>query len=338
MSDAVELKKHGFPTWVPLALMGIGAIIVGLAVNSALQPAELPYEKTVVEAPPDAYKAVALRDAGPAMPVKRLEWRAQGVREALATTLVATDPDGRNVALEWRNNVTEPVFFADLNRDEVGKVLAAIQKHVPEDAAVLSWWDLSRKIRLMAQRQAPLDDPVARGLIVPTAWSSVSDRIDAKERAFWGKGVPQSERETFTRFIDALMLDELEGVEALRALAPGKDVYVAVHLSDVWKAAAARPDRIEIAYKDFPGSGQAHGVMRATQTWIREQKIDGGYAVDLIGNAVRLHYLNNEGSSDMLITKMLPFSTSNPMELEGLDLVYQHRGFWIYKLQTKAGT
>lgn len=318
--------------------MAAGAILVGLAVNSALQPAEMPYEKLTVDAQPDAYKAAALRDAGPAMPVKRLEWRTPGVREALATTLVATDTDGRNVSLEWQNNMTEPVFFADLNGNEVDKVLTAIQEHVPTDAVVLSWWDLSRKIRLIAQRQAPLDDPVARGLIVPTAWSSVSDRVAAEERAFWGKGVPQSDGETFTSFIDALLLDELKGAEALQALAPGKDIYVAVHLSDVWKAAVTRPDRIEIAYKDFPGSGQSHGVMRGTQKWIREHNIDGGYAVDLIGNAVRLHYLKNESSSDMLITKMLPFSTSNPMELEKLDLVYQHRGFWIYKLKTKSGT
>lgn len=312
--------------------------MVGLAVNSALQPAELPYEKTFVDAKPDAYKALALPVPGPAMPVRRLEWRAPGVREALATTIVATDADGRNVPLDWQNNVTEPVFFADLTMTEVGKVLAAIREHVPADAVVLSWWDLSRKIRFIAERQAPLDDPLARGLILPTAWRSVSNRVDASERAFWGKNVPQSNGEKFTRFIDALLLDESKGTEALRALAPGKDVYVAVHLSDIWKVAAARADRIEIAYKDFPGAGQTHGVMKATQQWISEQKIEGAYAVELIGNAVRLHYFNSKGSSDMLITKILPFSTSNSMRLEQLDLVYQHRGFWIYKLRTKSGT
>ncbi|MEQ1672405.1 MAG: hydroxylamine oxidation protein HaoB, partial [Hyphomicrobium sp.] len=136
----------------------------------------------------------------------------------------------------------------------------------------------------------------------------------------------------FTNYIDALLLDEDKGADALRVLAPGKDVYVAVHLSDVWKVAAARPDRIEIAYRDFPSAGQSHGVMKATREWISGQKITGGYAIEPIGNAVRLHYFSGSAGSDLLIAKLLPFSTSNPMQLKRLQLVYQHRGFWIYRL------
>ncbi len=315
MADAPTLTKRASQSWGPIALTAFGAIISGLAVNSALLPAELPYEKTIVDALPEAYKTLALPVADPAVPVKKLEWRVSGVREAIAAAFVATDADGRNVPLDWQNNVTEPVFSADLSMTEVGKVLVAIREHVPLGAVVLSWWDLSRKIRLIAQRQAPLDDPQSRGLVMPAAWRSVSGLVDASERAFWGKGVPEADGEKFTSFIDALLLDETKGVDALQALAPGKELYVAVHLSDVWKAAAARPDRIEIAYRDFPGAGQSHGVMKATREWISGQKIEGGYAVEPIGNSVRLHYFADKASSDLLIAKMLPFSTSNPMRL-----------------------
>lgn len=334
MTGVPTLTKRVPQTLGPIALTAIGAIMIGLAVNSALLPAELPYEKTIVDALPEAYKTMALPVSDPVLPVKKLEWRVPGVREAVAAAFVATDADGRNVPLDWRNNVTEPVFSADLTMTEVSKVLAAIREHVPSDAVVLSWWDLSRKIRFIAQRQAPLDDPQARGLIMPAAWRSVSGLVDASEIAFWSKGVPKADGEKFTSFIDALLLDESKGADALRALAPaaGKDVYVAVHLSDVWKAAATRPDRIEIAYKDFPGAGQSHGVMKAAREWINEQKITGGYAIEPIGNAVRLHYFGSKTSSDLLIAKMLPFSTSNPMQLTRLQLVYQHRGFWVYKL------
>lgn len=338
MSDAVKRTKRVSGSWWPIVLMAFGALLIGLAVNSALQPAELPYEKTFVEAQPDAYKAVALQDAGPGTPaVRKMELRTPGVRGVLATANVVTGADGRAVPLNWQNNVTEPVFFADLSENEVGQVLAAIRKHLPADAVVLSWWDLSRKIRFIAGREAPLDDPEARGLIVPNAWNEVADRVAASEHAFWGEGVPKSDDEKFTHFIDALSLDETKGSEVLRALAPGRDVYVVVHLSDIWKMAAARPDQIEIAYKDFPGSAQSHGVRKAALEWIREQKIDGPYAVELVGNAVRLHYLKSKNGADMLITKILPFSTSNPMRLDQLDLVYQHRGFWIYKLKTSSG-
>ncbi|GFO83218.1 MAG: hypothetical protein A49_28450 [Methyloceanibacter sp.] len=338
MSDAVKRTKRLSVSWGPLVLMAAGALLIGLAVNSALQPAELPYEKTFVEAQPGAYKAVALQDAGSGTPVvRKMELRTPGVRGTLATANVATGADGRNVPLNWQNNVTEPVLFADLSENEVGTVLAAIRKHLSSDAVVLSWWDLSRKIRFIAEREAPLDDPEARGLILPNAWNEAADRIADSERAFWGEGVPQSDEKKFTHFIDALSLDETQGSEALRTLAPGKDVYVAVHLSDIWKMAAARPDQIEIGYKDFPGSGQSHGVRKAALEWIKEQKIDGPYAVELVGNAARLHYLKGKKGSDMLITKILPFSTSNPMQLDQLDLVYQHRGFWIYKLRTSSG-
>ena len=332
MFESASLTKNAFQTWGPAGLTVSGAIMVGLAINSALLPAELPYQMAIVDAQPDAYKALALPAAGPALPVKRLEWRAPGVREPIATTVVVTDADGRNVPLDWQNNVTEPVFSADLTMTEVGKMLTAIREHVSSDALVLSWWDLSRKIRFGAQRQAPLDDPQARGLVMPAAWRSIAGLVEASERAFWSKGVPEADGEKFTRYIDALLLDEAKGADALRALAPGKEVYVAVHLSDVWKVAAARPDRIEIAYRDFPGAGQSHGIMKATRQWISDQKIEGGYAIEPIGNAVRLHYFASKGSSDHLIAKMLPFSTSNPMRLERLKLVYQYRGFWIYKL------
>lgn len=332
MSGAPKLTNRFAHGWGPIVMMALGAIMTGLAINSALQPAELPYEKAIVDALPDAFKAMALPASDTALQVKKLEWRVPGVRGAVAEAFVATDADGRNVPLDWRNNVTEPVLSADLTMTEVSKVLTAIREHVPSDAVVLSWWDLSRKIRLIGQRQAPLDDPRARGLILPAAWHSASSLVNASEVAFWGKGVPAAEGEKFTSYIDALLLDEPKGADALRALAPGKDVYVAVHLSDVWKTAAARPDRIEIAYRDFPGAGQSHGVMKATREWISGQKIVGGYAIEPVGNAVRLHYFSSKASSDLLIAKLLPFSTSNPMQLKRLQLVYQHRGFWIYRL------
>lgn len=332
MSGVANLTKLASHKRAPIVLTATGALLIALAVNSALLPEQLPYEKSIADALPDAYKALVLPVSNPVLPVKKLEWRAPGVRDAIATAFVATNSDGRNVPLDWQNNVTEPVFSADLTMTEVSKVLTAVREHVPADAVVLSWWDLSRKICFVAQRQAPLDDPQTRGLVMPAAWRSVAGLVEASEREFWSKGVPQADGEKFTRFIDALLLDETKGADALRALAPGKDVYVAVHLADVWKVAAANPGRIGIAYRDFPGAGQSHGVMKATREWISDQKIVGGYAIEPVGNAVRMHYLASKDSSDLLIAKMLPFSTSNPMRLNRLQLVYQHRGFWIYKL------
>src|SRR5690606_16681412 len=103
--------------------------------------------------------------------------------------------------------------------------------------------------------------------------------------------------------------------------------YVAVHLSDIWKLAMERPDDLSISSKDFPGSA-THGVMRTASQWLRDQKLDGSYAVEPVGNAVRVHYLTKSADAERLIAKMLPFTSSNPTQLTHLKLVYQHRGFW----------
>ena len=208
---------------------------------------------------------------------------------------------------------------------------------MPADAIVLSWWDMSRRIRSIAGRQAPLDDPLARGLLAPTAWASRAVAIDEKQRAFWSADVPGREAEAFSKFIDALLMDEAQGAAALEALADGKEAFIAIHLSDVWKAAAARPDLLLVAYRDFAGAGEMHGVMRAARQWMQENQIEGGFAVEPMGAAVRLHYLPRQKDSERLLARLLPFSTSDPLTLERLELVYQHKGYWIYKLKPAKG-
>ena len=322
--------KNASGVILPALLIAVGAALFGLAGYSHFQPPVFPYETKLSDASSEAFSG-ATGSAANLGKVEQLELRAPGQRDPIANILIGREANGRVVPLNWQNNVTEPVLAADLSSAEVAKVTAAIKEHVPSDAVVLSWWDLSRKIRLVSERQAPLDDPLARGLLLPAAWGAAEAMIKDRERAFWGAGVPATDADVFAKFIAALLLDEEHGADALASLAPGKTVFVAVHLSDIWKIAAEHPDRISIAYRDFPGSG-SHGVMKAARQWMAEQKILGGFAVELVGNAVRLHYLPKADEENLLITKMLPFSTSNPMRLTQLKLVYQHRGFWIYKL------
>ncbi len=105
--------------------------------------------------------------------------------------------------LGWRNAVTEPVFFADIDPADTAKVLAAIREHAPTEAVVFAWWDMSCRIRALAGRQAPLDDPLARGLLTPSAWTVNVAAINENQRAYWGAGVPSGEGEAFAKFIDA---------------------------------------------------------------------------------------------------------------------------------------
>jgi hydroxylamine oxidation protein HaoB len=267
--------------------------------------------------------------------LESLELNTPGSKNPLATAVVMRDREGRFVPLSWSNGVTEPVLFLDVIPAEASKVLAAIRQHVSSEAIILSWWDFSRRIRSIAQRRAPLDDPLARGLLIPAAWSPVGNLVFETQSALWGSGVPAGDATTFARFIDALLLDEERGLAALAELAGGKPAYIAVHLSDVWKVAAIRPDLISLVYRDFPGESGSHGIFKAVHQWIEEQKIEGGMLSNL-GTAVRLHCIPRKADSKRLIVQMLPFSTSNPARLRRLRLVYQYKGYWIYEIKIPA--
>lgn len=313
-----------------------GAILLAWAVTSdPRSSADAPYELRISPAPSDALPELVALGAESAK-LERLEIGAPGVRDPIATAILTRGNDGGRTLLEWRNAVTEPVFFADAAPAELAKVMTAIREHVPSDAVVLSWWDMSRQIRLLAQRLAPLDDPLARGLLAPAAWSANTEVESERQQSFWGAGVASGDARTFAKFIDALLFDEAGGAQALVELSGGKTAYVAVRLSDIWKAAAARPDRLLVAYRDFPSAGQPHGVMKAARQWMEEQRIEGGYAIEPMATTIRLHYLPRKSDADRLIARLLPFSTSNPLRLERLRLVYQHQGYWIYKLNEKT--
>lgn len=315
----------------PTRLAAIGLMLAGAALlvwagsASLTPPPRAPFELSVTPASgggeAEAYKLGGAK-------LESVDVRAAESGKRLAHGVIARAPDGRAAPLSWRNDVTESILFADIRTEDDAKVLAAIREHVPQDAVVLAWWDLSRRIRLIAERAAPLDDPSARGLMTPSAWRDAA----ASLTGFWGAHVGAASGPAFEKFVDALLMDEMRGADALTPLAAGKPAYIALRLSDIWKAAATGKDRISIAYRDFPAAGGPHGVMKAARQWMEEQKIEGGYAVEPIGTAVRLHYLTRKMDQDLLLAQLLPFSTSNPMRLDRFELVYQHKDYWIYKL------
>lgn len=310
-----------------VALILFGFALLGWAIYAGLNPTA-PFDTRLASITPDAAKEVAAFGLR-ADRLQKIEVSAKDERKPVAEGVVASADGGRLTPLVWRNQVTEPILFSDVSADDAAKVLAAIREHTPQDAVVLAWWDFSRAIRLVAERAAPLDDAQARGLLVPAAWSAAA----APERARWGAGAPAASVDVFTRFIDALLeSDEARASDALKKLADGKPAYVAVRISDVWRLAAVRPQKLSIAYKDFAATGVSHGLIKSAQQWLRDEKIEGGYAVEPTGGATRLHYFQRKSDGDRLIARLLPFSTSLPSPLTRLSLVYQHKGWWIYRL------
>jgi hydroxylamine oxidation protein HaoB len=310
-----------------VALIVFGFALLGWAIYAGLHPT-VPFETRLAPVSAEVAKEADGFGLG-ADRLQQIEISAKDERRPLAIGIIARDEAGRLTPLRWRNEVTEPIFFSDVTAEDATKVLAAIREHVPQDAVVLAWWDFSRAIRLVASRAAPLDDAQARGLLTPAAWSAAT----APERARWGAGAPVASTESFTRFIDALLdSDEMRAADSMKELADGKPAYVAVRISDVWRLAAAKPQKLSIAYKDFAATGVSHGLIKSAQQWLRDEKIEGGFAVEPIGGATRLHYFARKSDADRLIARLLPFSTSLPAPPTRFSLVYQHKGWWIWRL------
>jgi hydroxylamine oxidation protein HaoB len=308
-------------------LIAAGLALLGWAGSSALR-ARPSYTVTIAAASDSARRELAAFNLAPETRIEGIEISTPDERRPIANGIVARE-SGRLTPLLWRNAVTEPILFADTSGADLATVLAAIHDHAPEQAIVLAWWDLSRAIRLVAKRDAPLDDPRARGLALPVSWTDASE----PERARWGNGASAQTADVFTRFIEALTLPEKDGAAQLWQLANGRPCFIAVHISDIWKTAAAAPTKLSVAYKDFPSSGVSHGVIKSAKQWMQDHRVDGGFAAEPMGGATRLHYFQRKGDGDSLIAKLLPFSTSNPAQLENFDLVYQLKGYWIYKLK-----
>ena len=59
----------------------------------------------------------------------------------------------------------------------------------------------------------------------------------------------------------------------LRELTGGREAYVAVHISDLYKLGLMHPDRLGVAYKDFPvKGGDVHGLNVMVKRWQEDNK------------------------------------------------------------------
>ena len=142
---------------------------------------------------------------------------------------------------------------------------------------------------------------------------------------------------TYPALADASSLKRelVEGLDIiiLRELTGGREAYVAVHLSDLHKLGLMRPERLNVAYKDFPlKGGDVHGLSGMVKRWQADNKHTAYSVHGLSENLVRAYFLSDAKSSNTLLAQMLPLTTSNPLEFQALKLVYQQGGYWVYKV------
>ena len=304
---------------------------------SLVRPLPPPYQYTLTE----EGKARDFPDLGlepwPALPIRAFELRAADADQPLALVHTSTDASGVPVLLDWQNQTAEPVITQTAPLADLTALAQAINEHTPENAVILAWWDISRQLALLTGRKALFDANLAQPLLVPEPWQPRRATIESLERDFWQvHSAPRADR--FADYIEALLLDEQAGTARLRELAGDQPAYLVVHLSDALKLGAMQPQRFAIGYRDFANSGQIHGLINRVKEWLHSQGY-ASYTVDASSpQTARVYYLTDPAAAQTLLARTLSFSTSNPLALQTLQLVYQTGGFWVYKLSPTTTT
>lgn len=315
-----------------LLLVAGGLFLLGWVAWSLWQPGPAPYHYQLVEeGDVERFAALGL-GAWPELNIAKYEVRADGIDKPIAVTHVARRGEAAPVMLDWDNRSGEPLAFADTRLAELTALAKAIDKHAPKDALVLGWWDTARQLRLLTRRETAFDAHLGEPFVAPSPWQARSRTIAKYEREFWGAPPTDAETQRFRRFAEALSSDAAAGAAILRELAGNKEAYVAVHVADLYKLGLLHPERLGVAYKDFPVKGDMHGPISFVKRWM----LDNNYAAytlhELSEQQARVYFLTNAQGGNTLLAQMLPLTTSRPAELQALQLVYQHGGYWVYKI------
>lgn len=319
---------------------GFALVLAGFALWSLLAAGladlpQMPYRYQVVaEGEAASFRELDLEDT-PALPVRKLELMADGVEQAVAVGYAATMPGRAPVLLGWENRTAEPTLAFDTRATDVTALARAVARHAPAGATVLSWWDTSRQLGLLAGMTPVNDTNLAQPLLLPAQWRRVRSVIESAEEQFWQAARGSEAAARFERYVDALVSEESDGLAALRALAGSGETYLIVQIVDAYRAGMLRPDRLGIGYRDFPRSAGLHGTIATVKAWLREQGHES-YTIDARDPAVlRVFFLTTPESKKTLIARLLPFSTSNPFTLDAPRIVHQQGPYWVFRLSAQ---
>ncbi|HKQ34463.1 MAG TPA: hydroxylamine oxidation protein HaoB [Nitrospiraceae bacterium] len=311
-----------------------GFLLLGWFAFLWFDPGPAPYQyRLVEEGGIEKFPKLEL-GAWPDLKLTKQEIHVEGMEEAIAAAYIARRGNSKPVMIGWENHVGEPMIFLDSKLSELSILAPAISKHMPKDAAILAWWDTSRQIQLLTGLDPVFTTQLNEPLIMPMVWKPRMESILKYERDFWAAPPTEEEQRKFQRFADALASEPKEGVEILRELVGGREGYVVVHIADIYKLGLMRPDRIGVAYKDFPvkGSGDVHGLNAFVKRWEEDNKFTAHTVHGFSQNIMRAYFLTDDKSTKTLLAQMLPMTTSLILDFEPLQMVYKEGGYLVYKI------
>tara|TARA_R110002073_G_C9482997_1_gene580179 strand:+ start:1848 stop:2843 length:996 start_codon:yes stop_codon:yes gene_type:complete len=299
-----------------------------------LKPIPAPYEYQQI-ATGDATQFSDLElDAWPDLAISQYNVQVAGIDKPLGQATLAQRGNKPPVLINWKNYTNELLISIDRKSSELSALATAIGKHAAKDALVLAWWDTSRQINLLSERDTLFTSHLNTPLITLGTWQNQQAAIQRYENEFWNTSASQQEQDQFQRFSEALLAAPEEGVAQLRALiGSSREAYLVVHVTDLYKIGLMHPDKIGVAYKNFPLTGNMHGMINHMKVHLKENNYATYTLQSLSETEIRAYFLLDSQSTNTLLAKMLPFTDQTaPTELEVAPLIYQHGGYWVYRI------
>ncbi len=316
---------------ISIAAMVIGAGLVAWALLVPTSETQIPF--SVHET--DAVERL-LKDAKLKLPdgteTRSYAVRVEGVASPIAE-FVSLGKDGKPASvLSWVNTTAEPVLSPDVTSSEILKVAEAITKHTKADDILIGFPGFVGSIARLTERKALISSGAPLSVIAPAIWHDERSVIVGQQKKFWAAHAKNDEA-TLNKMVDALLSDELTGTASLAALAKGKRSFLILNIADVMRLGALARKRFYVGYRDFPGVSRAHGLIKAIKGWLSKNG-HSSYAVEQRdGDFSRVYFLGKNELKSALIARALPFSTTNPMQLDVLRLVFQTGGTWVFRIE-----
>jgi hydroxylamine oxidation protein HaoB len=332
MEGALTRSNNKILPSLGIVLVTGGLFVLGWLGYLWLKPDPAPYRYQLVEEGEVGKFASLGLKAWPDLKIGKYEVRVESVDKPIAVAYRASRGDAPPVLLNWENHISEPVGYADGNLSDLAVLSTDLAKHVPKDAVVLAWWDTSRQVQLLAGSNTLFTSHLGEPMIAPSHWRELHATIKKYEQEFWGGSETDGESRNFQRFADALAADSEKGVVLLRELAGPREAYVIVHVTDLYKLGLMRPERLDMAFKDFPLTGNVHGLAAQVKGWMKNNDYESYTLQSLSEKMVRAYFIREGKIGKTLLSQMLPFMDRTPLELQALQPTYNHGGYWVYKI------
>jgi hydroxylamine oxidation protein HaoB len=317
-----------------ISLVAGGLVLLGWFAVLWFTPEPAPYQyHLVTEGKSEQFPELEL-DAWPDLNISKYEVRVEEIDKPLGQAYTAQQDNSAPVLISWENNTSELLFAIDQKPSELAGIAKAIKDHASEDALILSWWDTSRQINLLTERETMFTSYLGMPKILPPHWQELSDSVHEYEESFWNSNANKQEQAKFQQFAKALIAAPEEGVTQLRALVGSdREAYLLIHVTDLYRLGLMHPDKFGIAYQNFPLTGNMHGLINHMKVQLDKNEFDT-YTLQSLGeNEIRVFFLEKEEDSSTLMAQLLPFSEkTSPLELEFMQLVYQHDGYWVFNI------